>query len=333
MEKFFKDNLKVIGVVIVISILVLLGFTIGAYFYNFSSEFSTKNSDWGSFGSFIGGVLTPFLTFGTIILLIFTYKEQSKQVKIQQRQLEYNAYEQNIFECVEKIELLMKTPFPIDYLEPVFNEISGLNKLHKNKKYYFKYNNSEAILLEGSDLFSCLHFLNKVVTTTTLKKAILGSRILYNSTPYISIYSDFKRFYEQLVKLIFELKLINYPNRPLHYHLDKYFYYYKLGYELGFIPLTNFKKVRHLVLVPYEGKYLKAYNHNIDDIKKGLLEDFNNSYEDKNFSINPKDYKKIEIIEPENADDENKYNRFEYENDTFEKTKLGDIDFWIKYPK
>jgi hypothetical protein len=51
-----------------------------AYAYNFleisNLSFSKKNEDWGYFGSYIGGTITPILSFFTILILIHSLSEQ-----------------------------------------------------------------------------------------------------------------------------------------------------------------------------------------------------------------------------------------------------------------
>ncbi|MGJ0639058.1 hypothetical protein ACR715_18960, partial [Xenorhabdus bovienii] len=58
------------------------------YFYNFHAGFSKLPADWGAFGSFIGGgagILTPLLTFITVLILIRTLYESMESYKVIER--------------------------------------------------------------------------------------------------------------------------------------------------------------------------------------------------------------------------------------------------------
>jgi uncharacterized membrane protein len=70
------------------------------YFGNFKGNLSFSNSDWGTFGDFIGGTLNPVLSFLSLIALLLTIVLQSKELESTRMELERSASAQ---ESTEKI--------------------------------------------------------------------------------------------------------------------------------------------------------------------------------------------------------------------------------------
>ncbi|WP_071873539.1 hypothetical protein [Atopomonas hussainii] len=66
-----------IVIVAVIGVVILLGVFL-AYFFigDFTLSAATENLDWSAFGSYFGGVAGPFLTFISILLLVYTIRQQ-----------------------------------------------------------------------------------------------------------------------------------------------------------------------------------------------------------------------------------------------------------------
>jgi uncharacterized membrane protein len=52
------------------------------YFQNFSGEFSTNQSDWGSFGSYVGGTIGSVFASLSFLALIYTVYLQRKELKL-----------------------------------------------------------------------------------------------------------------------------------------------------------------------------------------------------------------------------------------------------------
>jgi len=70
------------------------------YFDNFKGNLSSSNSDWGTFGDFIGGTLNPILSILSLIALLLTIVLQSKELESTRMELERSASAQ---ESTEKI--------------------------------------------------------------------------------------------------------------------------------------------------------------------------------------------------------------------------------------
>jgi hypothetical protein len=63
------------------------------YFYSFHSTLSKDASSWGDFGDFIGGTLSPILTFVSIIALVHTIELQRQQLQIARKELKNSKVE------------------------------------------------------------------------------------------------------------------------------------------------------------------------------------------------------------------------------------------------
>jgi hypothetical protein len=63
------------------------------YFYSFHSGLSKDTSSWGDFGDFVGGTLSPILTFVSIIALVHTIELQRQQLQIARKELKNSKIE------------------------------------------------------------------------------------------------------------------------------------------------------------------------------------------------------------------------------------------------
>jgi hypothetical protein len=81
--KLAKWFLGMIGVV-----LLLIAGVFGRYFTFFNGQLSPENTDWGTFGDFIGGTLNPILSFLSLIALLTTIVLQSKELELTRNELE-----------------------------------------------------------------------------------------------------------------------------------------------------------------------------------------------------------------------------------------------------
>jgi len=65
----------------------------GIYFYAFHAPLNHESSAWGDFGDFIGGTLSPILTFVSIIALVHTIELQRQQLQIARKELKNSKIE------------------------------------------------------------------------------------------------------------------------------------------------------------------------------------------------------------------------------------------------
>lgn len=76
--KSIVDNINT--VVFWVCVILLTPFIL--YFSIFNGSLSHNPSDWASFGSFIGGLVGPILTFITVLVLVANLHESRKVSKI-----------------------------------------------------------------------------------------------------------------------------------------------------------------------------------------------------------------------------------------------------------
>lgn len=97
-RKIYKDDriwmTRWLVLLIALSALTVLGIVFGFYWSYFKDlPISTKPSDWGTFGDFVGGTANPLLSFFTIVLLAFTIILQSRQLSISSKELRLSRKE------------------------------------------------------------------------------------------------------------------------------------------------------------------------------------------------------------------------------------------------
>lgn len=81
----------------IISAAILILFVVGIYALNFMDYVRSKNvSDWGVYGDYVGGVLSPILTFTSLILIAKTFKLQRQDLREQQEDSRKQRFE-NVF--------------------------------------------------------------------------------------------------------------------------------------------------------------------------------------------------------------------------------------------
>ncbi|MDD5393247.1 MAG: hypothetical protein PHE17_09530 [Thiothrix sp.] len=103
---------------LLITSFVLLLLIIGValpWVYTFYGELSTNTADWSSFGSYMGGILSPLVAGLALFSLIKTVNQQQDQIDVLHKQSE----REDILKAIEKIELDFEkvlTNVPITYL-------------------------------------------------------------------------------------------------------------------------------------------------------------------------------------------------------------------------
>jgi len=71
----------------IVIVIVMAGIVFGFYFYHFSGGLSSEHGRWSEFGGFIGGTLSPILSFFALIALLSTVALQNKQLDISSKEL------------------------------------------------------------------------------------------------------------------------------------------------------------------------------------------------------------------------------------------------------
>jgi hypothetical protein len=63
-----------------VTYLVMLAVMLGMYVANFGASISSEHDRWGQFGDFLGGILNPLTSFFTLIVAVFVWNLQSKEL-------------------------------------------------------------------------------------------------------------------------------------------------------------------------------------------------------------------------------------------------------------
>lgn len=126
-----------------------------SYILNFTGHFSSNNSDWGAFGSYMGGVTSPILG---IIGIVLTYSILNNQNK-ESRQSEFKYMFQILFDSME-----------------------GKKELITIKKGRIKHKGKEAIKFINNDLKALISYQKNQNTSRPIREIV--------SNAFWSIYDD-----------------------------------------------------------------------------------------------------------------------------------------------
>ncbi|MEO9885686.1 MAG: putative phage abortive infection protein [Balneola sp.] len=225
MTDFLEKNL--VPIFLSLASIILSG-VVGIYWIYFNDySISPDNSNWGDFGSFVGGVSSAFLSFLTILLLALTLKNQSKLSRITQ-------FEQSFFELfnlhqsiTEKMDGEVQINTTVDWAPKPYhglgyinacsqfleNEFSGISDLVRITDRDKKVNLKKSF---QSEIDECYDFLYKG------KETQLGHyfRSIYNIMKFIneSNVPEKKKYFDLLQSFLTdsELHLIFYNGIGRH---------------------------------------------------------------------------------------------------------------------
>ena len=88
-NKLTKVLLMILGIAILTIILV-----VGLYVYHFNNGFSVEESKWGTFGDFVGGTLSPILSFLSLMALLLTIILQNRELEATRKEIEQSRIAQ-----------------------------------------------------------------------------------------------------------------------------------------------------------------------------------------------------------------------------------------------
>lgn len=128
-----------------------------------------------SLGSFLGGIITAFLTFSTILLVFATYKTQQKELAATREQLE---------ETVRQAEITNETMLKQQFETTFFNMISMHNNLVDGLTLY----NQE---IKGRDVFIRLYELINGEHYNVTYEKFLGDLIKRNKDDFTNLYESY----------------------------------------------------------------------------------------------------------------------------------------------
>ncbi|MFA0708936.1 hypothetical protein AB4653_24845, partial [Vibrio sp. 10N.222.48.A3] len=70
---FNNEKVKILSAVTVVTSVISAPYIINFWGYNISDN----TQDWGGFGSYIGGLLSPILAIGSLYYVVKTFRQQS----------------------------------------------------------------------------------------------------------------------------------------------------------------------------------------------------------------------------------------------------------------
>lgn len=88
----------------IIFVIVVYAFFLYKYFSHFNDDYSKENGDWGTFGDFLGGSLSPLIG---IISIILTYNIINNQT-IESKQTEFKNMFQILFDSISEKEIIIE---------------------------------------------------------------------------------------------------------------------------------------------------------------------------------------------------------------------------------
>jgi hypothetical protein len=129
------------AIILVIIVYVILLYK---YFSNFNSGYSNNNSDWGTFGDFLGGSLSPLIG---IISIILTYNIISNQSK-ENKQSEFKNIFQVLFDSInDKKEIIERKG------RPNLSGKKAIARINKDIESVYKYNRKRNPTANTLELF------------------------------------------------------------------------------------------------------------------------------------------------------------------------------------
>lgn len=199
-EKKEQFELNSVVVIAIFGAIVAIFIVVGAYRLNFSSNlFSSKTAVWGAFGDYIGGVLNPMFGFITIMILLYTVYQQSKELRKSTKALEYQSKEmQHSTKALENQSKEMKNS--VDALAAQKKEMEEARKVtteqleHIQKQSHIDtqlklcqqiYEQIQKELLMPIDLWKLSNGNVKILSdrTTTLEKVITEIYFNFKTVP------------------------------------------------------------------------------------------------------------------------------------------------------
>lgn len=100
--------------------LIFLFLCLLPYLLKFNNGLSSNQNDFGSFGSYFGGIFGPILTFLTIIILIRTNDDQTKQFRHQSIRNQKDSYSIELLDLLNinlsELNIILKSRIEVDDL-------------------------------------------------------------------------------------------------------------------------------------------------------------------------------------------------------------------------
>lgn len=180
-----------------------------SYFLNFHGGVSLDNSDWGTFGDFIGGILNPIFGFLGLIALLWTINLQIKELEATRQELENTRQElTRAAKAQENSEILLRTQTKTQTRQQFENTFFALLNQH----------NASLDVISGMMRSQNYNNVNvdQVIRTALHQPIIKANKDLKK---YDYLWGSYFRLLYQLLKFLF----INYPATSSDHEQKRFF--------------------------------------------------------------------------------------------------------------
>jgi hypothetical protein len=143
----------------IILIIIAYGFLLYEYFSHFHTDYSNSNGDWGTFGDFLGGSLSPLIGIISIFLTYNIIKSQSQESK----QTEFKNIFQILFDSIadkEEIIEIEKKGLKLSGQKALFRINKDIESVYKSEKRKRANANIENIALFQKSFWSVYKDIN-----------------------------------------------------------------------------------------------------------------------------------------------------------------------------
>jgi len=108
-RKAWKDFLTVMNLrklvwELVVAGIIITGLSLTLYFITFHGGLAATDSPWGSFGSYIGGILGPFFSLFTLVGVLYTLYDQGRKLRESRKREREEATAREITYSLELID-------------------------------------------------------------------------------------------------------------------------------------------------------------------------------------------------------------------------------------
>ena len=277
-KKFFAF---LIVVVLLVAIVLF-----ALYAFKFDGGLSDLNSDWGSFGSYFGGTITPFLSFLTILIIIITNEHQKKslqdQIENQKTEIALLNKQGEIEQIEDSISQIRSLLMNISQkIIPSFEIIDYYNEVYP--EYQFQYDRNLKLLIGTSsrnadakiyfkdvDIFTILANSFKEVGKDRTKQLFVENKLSTIRTDILTYMAQSN----YLIGSVLNLHQLDSNLFSLRYHISLIFQQYGLLYKLGLVNEANYSQ---LMMFQYMPSVAPRLSVDISSLKEGVKNELNDS--------------------------------------------------------
>lgn len=219
-----KQTFNMAKYLIIIFLILLIPF--GLYFYFFYNQLIGSPVDWGYFGNFYGGVLTPIITAITTILLAYISITISKRSETYHKEILFLEYKKGVINEIMKhqktlnsikSQLLVKeilVNIKKNSKRDEYDNLCHKEKMKINKKEFEKQNNDD-IVFSLRDFFAVIIYditeIVKYFESFGINNSLLFEKSNLSSNIFYSLNSELLLLYNLLQECLQKGEIV-FPN-------------------------------------------------------------------------------------------------------------------------